>query len=212
MISGSAISWPTRLRGLSDAYGSWKTICICRRSGRSARRLSVEMSRPSKMTWPPVSSWSRTRQRPSVDLPQPDSPTSPSVSPGRTSKETASTACTWATSRRITPPPLTGKCFVTARASSSGSPLTTRAPGGSSRRGERASRTRAGSSGRGVPARRAPPAPAARRRPGRRAGSAARTSSRAAARAATGAGPGWRSAGAACGRSMRGIEPSRPHV
>ena len=34
------MSWPTRLRGLSEAYGSWKTICICRRSGRSARRLS----------------------------------------------------------------------------------------------------------------------------------------------------------------------------
>ena len=25
--------WPTRLRGLSDANGSWKTICISRRSG-----------------------------------------------------------------------------------------------------------------------------------------------------------------------------------
>ena len=39
---------PTRLRGLSEAYGSWKTICISRRSGRSSRRLSREMSRPSK--------------------------------------------------------------------------------------------------------------------------------------------------------------------
>ena len=37
---------------------------------------------------PSVSSCSRTRQRPSVDLPQPDSPTRPRVSPARTSSET----------------------------------------------------------------------------------------------------------------------------
>ncbi len=36
--SGSPTICPTRLRGLSDAYGSWKIICICRRSGRSSRR------------------------------------------------------------------------------------------------------------------------------------------------------------------------------
>ena len=35
---------PTRLRGLSDACGSWKTICISRRSGASSRRPAFVMS------------------------------------------------------------------------------------------------------------------------------------------------------------------------
>ena len=38
---------PTRLRGFSDAYGSWKIIVISRRIGRIARRESLVMSRPS---------------------------------------------------------------------------------------------------------------------------------------------------------------------
>jgi oligopeptide/dipeptide ABC transporter ATP-binding protein len=33
---------PTRLRGFSEAYGSWKTICSSRRRGRSSRRESRE--------------------------------------------------------------------------------------------------------------------------------------------------------------------------
>ena len=38
--SGVARIWPTRLRGFSDACGSWKTICISRRIGsRSFRPL-----------------------------------------------------------------------------------------------------------------------------------------------------------------------------
>ena len=48
MRSGSAMIVPTRLRGLSEAYGSWNTICISRRTGRSWRRDRREMSRPSK--------------------------------------------------------------------------------------------------------------------------------------------------------------------
>ena len=32
--SGSPMICPTRWRGLSDAYGSWKIICISRRTGR----------------------------------------------------------------------------------------------------------------------------------------------------------------------------------
>ena len=92
--SGSAMIEPTRLRGFSDAYGSWKTICISRRSGRSSRALSRAIDRPSKRTSPEVGSSSRTIVRPSVDLPQPDSPTSPSVSPSRTEKVTPSTAWT----------------------------------------------------------------------------------------------------------------------
>ena len=33
--SGSPTMSPARMRGLSDENGSWNTICICRRSGRS---------------------------------------------------------------------------------------------------------------------------------------------------------------------------------
>ena len=40
ICSGAAMIEPTRLRGFSDAYGSWKTICISRRSGRSSRAPS----------------------------------------------------------------------------------------------------------------------------------------------------------------------------
>src|SRR6266704_2908079 len=47
MRKGSESISPTRLRGLSDAYGSWNTICSSRRTGRSSRRDSVEMSWPS---------------------------------------------------------------------------------------------------------------------------------------------------------------------
>ncbi len=84
----------TRLRGLSDAYGSWKIICSSRRYGRSSWRESDVMSSPPKRIVPLVGSSRRTKRRPSVDLPQPDSPTTPSVSPRRTSSETPSTACT----------------------------------------------------------------------------------------------------------------------
>ena len=73
--NGSPTICPTRLRGLSDAYGSWKIICISRRNGRSSRRDSDVMSAPSKRIVPLVGSCSRTSSRPSVDLPQPDSPT-----------------------------------------------------------------------------------------------------------------------------------------
>ena len=85
---------PTRLRGFSDAYGSWNTICSSRRTGRSWRREYFEMSMPSKTSEPLVMSYSRAMHRARVDLPQPDSPTRPRVSPARSSKLTSSTACT----------------------------------------------------------------------------------------------------------------------
>ena len=88
---GSAMMACTVMRGLSEAYGSWKTICMLRRSRRSSP--------------PPASSatsWPRNRTVPDgrldqphagsgpvVDFPQPDSPTRPSVSPGATSKRHA---------------------------------------------------------------------------------------------------------------------------
>jgi len=83
---------PTVILGLSDAYGSWKMICISLRSARSERLSSVVTFLPSKETSPEVGSISRRIERPVVDLPQPDSPTSPSVSPGMTSNDTSSTA------------------------------------------------------------------------------------------------------------------------
>ncbi len=111
---GSDTIVPTRLRGLSDAYGSWKTICISRRSGRMRRVPKCSIGVPWKTIWPSVGSSSRTMVRPSVDFPQPDSPTSPRVSPSRTTKLTSSTACTRATSRCRTPLRI-GKYFLTCR-------------------------------------------------------------------------------------------------
>src|SRR2546427_5048278 len=90
---------PTVIRGLSDAYGSWKMICISLRSARSERLSSVVTFCAPNQTSPDVGSMSRRIERPVVDLPQPDSPTRPSVSPGRISNDTSSTACTRATSR-----------------------------------------------------------------------------------------------------------------
>ena len=46
--SGSPMMKPTRLRGFSEAYGSWKIIIISRRTGRISARESLVMSRPSK--------------------------------------------------------------------------------------------------------------------------------------------------------------------
>ena len=84
----------TVIRGLSEAYGSWKTIWMSRRTGRICLRLSVVMSLPSKTMRRPSARCSLMIVRPSVVLPQPDSPTTPSVSPGRTVRSTPSTART----------------------------------------------------------------------------------------------------------------------
>ena len=51
---GSPTIWPTRLRGFSDANGSWKIICIWRRSGRSSRRDRPTSSSPRNRTDPDV--------------------------------------------------------------------------------------------------------------------------------------------------------------
>ena len=78
---------PIGVRGSSDAYGSWKMICIRRRYGLSLLPLIVVMSVPSNLIVPDVGSISRSSNRPTVVLPEPDSPTRPSVSPRRTSKD-----------------------------------------------------------------------------------------------------------------------------
>ncbi len=82
------------MRGLSEANGSWNTICIERRTGRISLLLSGVMSVPLSLMLPEVGSTSRSTVRATVDLPQPDSPTRPSVSPTPSEKLTPSTACT----------------------------------------------------------------------------------------------------------------------
>ena len=76
-------SAPHVMRGLSDEYGSWKTMCTSRRSGRISRRERCVTSTPRIRIVPSVGSTQAQRCscRPST-CPLPDSPTSPSISPG----------------------------------------------------------------------------------------------------------------------------------
>ena len=93
--SGSAIEKPTVRRGSSEANGSWKTIWMSRRSGRTSDGGRRAMSRAVRTRCcRPSTSTRRSSERPVVDLPQPDSPTSASVSPAARSKLTFSTAWT----------------------------------------------------------------------------------------------------------------------
>ncbi len=86
----------TRMRGLSDAYGSWKIICIlscCRRaaSGDKPRQRSPRQNRS------PADSGRRpTASRPSVDLPHPIRRRGRRPRPGAIARSTSSTA--WTTS------------------------------------------------------------------------------------------------------------------
>ncbi|GAV33936.1 hypothetical protein ROTAS13_01595 [Roseomonas sp. TAS13] len=91
---GSAMASPTVRRGLRLAKGSWNTICIRRRSARSAVPEAVVTSWPSKRIVPALGSISRITSRAVVDLPQPDSPTSARVSPRFRRNPTPSTART----------------------------------------------------------------------------------------------------------------------
>ena len=92
----SAMISETDIRGLKDPNGSWKTICICRRSGRSSLNCRPCSGLPSNRMSPsePIR---RNSARPSVVLPEPDSPTTPTVWPSRTSTSMPSTALTWST-------------------------------------------------------------------------------------------------------------------
>src|SRR5213593_1439129 len=102
---------PTRMRGSSDAYGSWKTAWTARRYARRPSRSSADTSRPSKRMLPAVGV---SRARISLDvvvLPQPDSPTRPSVEPAGMSNETASTARTTPVDQPSAPRRTT-KCLV----------------------------------------------------------------------------------------------------
>ena len=99
------------MRGFSDAYGSWKMICMSRASARRSSLPSAVTFVPSNQTSPDVGSIRRRMQRPVVLLPQPDSPTTPSVSPASMSKLMPSTACTLSTTRPSRPA-LIGKCLT----------------------------------------------------------------------------------------------------
>ena len=77
----SAIAAPTVMRGLSELYGSWKMICIRRRSVAAPSGPARRRRAPRTAPMPLVGSCSRRIVRPTEDFPQPDSPTSASVSP-----------------------------------------------------------------------------------------------------------------------------------
>src|SRR5699024_3168339 len=98
----------TVLRGLREAYGSWKIICISALILRISALLSPRTSCPSNSTLPAVGSSSLRMARPVVDLPHPDSPTTDTVSPLLMVNEISSTALTWLTVRPRKPP-LIGK-------------------------------------------------------------------------------------------------------
>ena len=51
---GSPMMFRTFMRGFSEEYGSWNTICIRRRKERSAPPFSPVSSVPSKFTDPAV--------------------------------------------------------------------------------------------------------------------------------------------------------------
>ena len=48
MMNGSPMIEPTVLRGFSDEYGSWKIICMSRRSGLSTRAASARCRCPCR--------------------------------------------------------------------------------------------------------------------------------------------------------------------
>ena len=76
---------PIVIRGSSDEYGSWKTIC----RGRGRPRIGTGL--PSSRISPPATGASPTAARARDDLPDPDSPTSPTTWPEGTVRLTSST-------------------------------------------------------------------------------------------------------------------------
>ena len=122
--SGSARIWPTVMRGLSDAYGSWKIdLHLARAKARAARvSSSAVTSSPSRPMRPAVGSIRRSTSRPTVDLPQPDSPTSASVSPAREHEATRRRPPSRVDERPAERRALaTTKCFTRPSATSDGS-------------------------------------------------------------------------------------------
>ncbi|CFT96197.1 Uncharacterised protein [Bordetella pertussis] len=91
-------------RGLSERYGSWKTICRCLRNGLSCLGPSRAISASPTRMAPSLGSISRITQRATVDLPEPLSPTMPSVRPGWMLNATSCAA--WTSRRRPGNPPI----------------------------------------------------------------------------------------------------------
>ena len=81
----------TDSRGGKLPKGSWKTICMRRRSGRSAFGFKSSMAASCSRMWPLLRS-RRSSALASVVLPEPDSPTTPSVWPWRMCNVTFRTA------------------------------------------------------------------------------------------------------------------------
>src|SRR5262245_27423635 len=151
VTSGSTMIEPTRMRGFSEAYGSWNTACTERRYARRFALSSVWRSCPSKRMMPPVGRSSSSTIFAVVVLPQPDSPTTPRVLPGSIENEMSSTARTTATSRDSRPR-LTGKCLTRFLASRTGPAMVASASPRDGRRQPAAARLRVGDAelGRGL--------------------------------------------------------------
>ena len=81
---------PTVIRGSSEEYGSWNTICILLRRYLISALLLIKRS--LKIISPPVGLYKCMMDRPTVVFPQPDSPTRPRVSPFLIENVTPSTA------------------------------------------------------------------------------------------------------------------------
>ena len=85
---------PIVCRGLSDDIGSWKIICMRRRSERRVCSSTAVISLPSNTIDPAAGCTRPSSARPSVVLPEPNSPTMPTVSPLPTRISTSCrTAC-----------------------------------------------------------------------------------------------------------------------
>ncbi len=85
---------PTRIRGSSDEYGSWRTTWTRCRCACSALPFSVKGSRPAIMTVPAVGVTMPITTCAIVDLPDPVPPTRPRVLPRSMTRSTSSTART----------------------------------------------------------------------------------------------------------------------
>ena len=132
---------PTRMRGLSDANGSWKMIWMSRRASRSASPCELEQVAPVQQrlavrSAPCRAAAARSPCR-SVVLPQPDSPTSASVRPAVDLKADVATASK-PPRTRCSRPLRIGKRTRRCCTSSSGAPASgPRRPACRSRPGER---------------------------------------------------------------------------
>src|SRR5690606_30394900 len=112
--STSPIACSTRLRGLRDPAGSWRTAWTLRRNPVFSALFIVATGRPSSSTLPLVIGMRSSSMRPSVLLPLPLSPTIAMKRPGSAVSVASLTATT-----SPPPPRRARKTFVTFFASSS---------------------------------------------------------------------------------------------